>query len=61
MNSVNVALLTTRETRMISTVISLTRLPKFVFKLVDPNTRNDSSIDIAVVSVNDEVAQARLI
>jgi two-component system, cell cycle response regulator len=61
MKSITTAILSSRESRLIKTVVSFTKSKQFIFRIVDAAITDASEVDIAIVSVNDEVAETQLV
>jgi two-component system, cell cycle response regulator len=60
MQSINTTILSSRDTRLIKTVISFTKAKQFLFNVVDVATANAGQLHIAIVSTNDELAESQL-
>jgi two-component system, cell cycle response regulator len=61
MKSITTAVLSSRESRLIKTVVSFTKSKQFIFNIVDVAITDARDVDIAIVSVNDESAEAQLV
>lgn len=60
MQSINTTILSSRDSRLIKTVISFTKAKQFLFNIVDAAAAGSSRVDIAIVSANDELAESQL-
>jgi two-component system, cell cycle response regulator len=60
MQSINTAILSSRDTRLIKTVISFTKAKQFLFNIVDVTAAGSDRLDIAIVSAHDELAESQL-
>jgi DNA-binding response OmpR family regulator len=57
--NIRIAMFSSRETRMIKTVVSLTKNAKYLFSFVDSAETDIANMDIAIVSSNDVDARAK--
>lgn len=55
--NIRIAMFSSRETRMIKTVVSLTKNAKYLFSFVDSAEADIANVDIAIVSSNDADAR----
>jgi CheY-like chemotaxis protein len=55
--NIRIAMFSSRETRMIKTVVSLTKNAKYLFSFLESADTDPSKIDIAIVSSNDSPAR----
>ncbi len=57
--NIRIAMFSSRETRMIKTVVSLTKNAKYLFSFVESAEADIANVDIAIVSSNDADARAK--
>jgi two-component system, cell cycle response regulator len=61
MKLIATAILSSRESRLIKTVVSFTKSKQFIFNVVDAASVDARDVDIVIVSVNDEAAETQLV
>ena len=57
--NIRISMFSSRETRMIKTVVSLTKNAKYLFSFVESAETDIANVDIAIVSSNDADARAK--
>jgi two-component system, cell cycle response regulator len=60
MQAINITILSSRDSRLIKTVISFTKARQFLFNVVDVAATGTTQLHLAIVSANDELAESQL-